>query len=417
GKRCRRNDECQQERGDERRELVRQELAGMSMNLAPVEDRVDLSRARKVSFGQIATLGAGLASVPETFRTVTKTTTVDGGGTLLRALDASNRPIDISSLFMRKSGALAGTHFGSYYDKGLHQATLVKAGPQVATVTTTVPVDPMTLAIAVAMAEINQKLDDIQRTVDDMFDYMKQRDKSKMRANLKTLSGYINDYAQNWDNQRYLDSAHNDVLNILRESRANMDFYRGQVRKKLADKAPVELRSMVEARLDGVLDSLKDYQLACYTYAFSSFMDPMLSENFSREKLEGVAGNIEAMSIEYRELYTRCYNALEEGAKGSVDANVLGGLSKAGKLLSGAIKSTPLGDATLIDEALDDGAEALGDFNRAENSRLLKKLHQAKSPDVEPFRENALTVCSIYNDSSQLLTDGENIYLLPEDGE
>ena len=410
------DEEIQPAGDDERRKLVRQSLSNMNMQLTPADENVDLSRAKRIPLGQIASLGAGFAGIPGAFRTIEQTATIAGDGTLMKALDTAGNPMDIASLFTRKKGELAGTHFGSYLDgNGLHQATLVKAGPQTVTTTTTIPVDPVTLAVAVAMAEMNQKLDNIQKTVDDMFDYMKQRDKSKARANLDALSRYFNEYPQNWDSERYLSSAHVDVLKILREAKADMDFHRGQVRKKLADRAPVELRGMVESRLDGVLDSLRDCQLATYTYAFASLLDPVLSENFSCEKLESVAASIDAASVAYRELYTSCYNAIERGAKDTVDSALLDGVSHASEALGKAMKPTFVGDHTPIDEGLEDLGRAAGDFNRSENGRLLKKLRKAKSPDVAPFRESALTISSICNESSQLLTDGESLYLLSSD--
>ncbi len=170
---------------------------------------------------------------------------------------------------------------------------------------------------------------------------------------------------------------------------------------------------MVEARLDGVLDSLKDYQLATYIYAFASFLDPMLCENFKAERLADIARRIEAASIRYREAYTRVYDAIEGAVKGSVDSAVLGGLASAGKFLGKAVAATPVGNLTSIDEALEDGGEAVENFNRGKNSRLLMKLHAAKSPDVLPFQENVSRVSALYNQPSRLLTDGESIYILP----
>ena len=126
-----------------------------------------------------------------------------------------------------------------------------------------------------------------------------------------------------------------------------------------------------------------------------------------------MAGRIEEASIHYRQVYTSVYNALESSAKGSVDTAVLGGIAAAGKFLGKAVASTPVGDHTLIDEALEGGGNALAGFNRSQSARLLEKLHAAKSPDVQPFQENVKAIDALYNQPSQLLTDGENLYVLP----
>lgn len=72
------------------------------------------------------------------------------------------------------------------------------------------------------------------------------------------------------------------------------------------------MRLAVSGRLDEVLDRLKEYQLATYTYSFAAFLGPMLSENFDEANLNAIASKISDHGNEYRKLYTECYNAIEE---------------------------------------------------------------------------------------------------------
>ncbi len=396
---------------DGRKALVRDQLANTKVTLAPLQQPADLSRARKVPIGQIAAIGTAFASMPQEFRTITQTFTAPSAGTLMQAFTADGMPLDISMLQKFKDGSGA---LGSYrIDGAFQQARLVKADPQALTGAAVVPYGPTTLAVAIALQQIDQKLDAIQKTVDDMFDYMRQRDKAAMRGNLRTLADALDGYPLNWDNPRYMDNAHMKVLDIKQAATQDMEFYSGQVDKKLADKPPVEVRSMVESRMHDVLDSLKDYQLATYIYAFASFLDPMLAENFKEDRLADVANRIEQASIRYREAYTRVYDAIEDATERSVDSTVLGAIAAAGKFLGRAAAATPVGDRTYIDEALKGGGNAIGRFNSGENARLLGKLHDAKSPDVLPFQQSVRAVSDLYNQPSRLLTDGENLYVLP----
>ncbi len=408
-------DESIQPAEDERKALVRNQLANTKITLAPLQQPADLSRARKVPIGQIAAIGTAFASMPEAFRTVTQTLTAPSAGTLMQAFTADGIPLDISMLQKFKDGSGA---LGSFrVDGAFQQAHLVQAGPQSLTGSAIIPYDPATLAMAIALQQIDQKLDAIQKTVDDMFDYMRQRDKAAMRGNLRTLADALDGYRLNWDNPRYMDNAHMKVLDIKQAATQDMEFYSGRVAKRLADRPPVEVRGMVESRLDGVLDALKDYQLATYIYAFASFLDPMLAENFKEDRLADVADRIEEASTRYREVYTRVYNVIEGATNGSVDSAVLGGIAAAGKFLGRAVAATPVGDLTPIDEALVGGGKAVGRFNSDVNARLLSKLHAAKSPDVLPFQENVRAVSALYNQPSQLLTDGENLYVVPSSQE
>ena len=148
-------------------------------------------------------------------------------------------------------------------------------------------------------------------------------------------------------------SAHMKVIDIKHASEQDIEHFRSLAQSNLKKKGLVEVRDGMEKRLDKVLDYLKDCQLATYIHAFSLFLEPMLAQNFEPAKLADATAKIEADSIAYRELYTDCYNALEAGAADTVDSALLGGIASAGKLLGHAIAKTPVGDHTLIDEALE----------------------------------------------------------------
>lgn len=53
-----------------------------------------------------------------------------------------------------------------------------------------------------------------------------------------------------------------------------------------------------------------DYKLASYTYAFSLFPEPMLTESFEPDRLASIREHIGAEIISYRQLYS---SAIHEG--------------------------------------------------------------------------------------------------------
>lgn len=57
------------------------------------------------------------------------------------------------------------------------------------------------LFLAAAVAQINQKLDAIQATVDELFQYERERDKAKLRGSLKTLLGILQEYGDSCDSE------------------------------------------------------------------------------------------------------------------------------------------------------------------------------------------------------------------------
>ncbi len=389
---------------------VREQLTNLDVRLAATDIEAHVDNAIKIPFDQIASLGVGFGSLPDMFRTVT--TTIDMP-TLLQATDKWGNPLDPSVLqkFNDGSGML-----GSFRDAttGFQQARFHSVEPGAIQSVTTMPYDPTTLFMAAALAQINQKLDSIQNAVNEMFEYVRQKDKAELRGNLKTLEDILEAYRYNWNNDIWRKNAHMKAVDVKQDSDQAIIHLRAQIKSKVQEKGPVELRLAVGGRLDEVLDGLKEYQLATYTYSFASFLEPMLSENFDEANLEAIASRIGNRGNEYRELYTECYNAIEGSSRASADAVVLGGVSAALSGLGGFLKQTPIGDLTPIDNALEDAGRGVGDFNDSQTNSLMEKLGHAKTPDVLPFKESLDAVNKLHNHEHQLAADSENVYLLPE---
>ncbi len=388
------------------RAQVCERLANAEVHLAATDIEVNVDNAFKIPFDQIAALGVGLGSLPEIFRAVT--TTIDAPA-LLQVTDKLGNPLDPAVLNTTTGGMI-----GSYNapGAGLRQARFHRVVPGEVQSVATMPYDPTALFMAAALAQINQKLDSIQNTVNEMFEYMRQKDKAELRGNLKTLEDILESYRHNWNNDIWRKNSHMKVVDIKQESDQAIIHLRAQVKGKASERGPVELRFAVDGRLGEVLDRLKEYQLATYTYSFASFLEPMLSENFDEANLESIANRINDRGNEYRELYTECYNAIEDSSKASVDAAVLGGVSAVLSGLGGFLKQTPIGNLTPIDNALEDAGRGVGDFNDGQTHELMGKLQHAKVPDVLPFKESLDAVNKLHNREHQLAADGENVYLL-----
>ncbi len=403
------DNEIESSTDDGREELVAKQLASTKIHLALTQERVDVSGAIKLPLDRIPQLGVAFASLPSMFRTVTNTVSVP---TLLQATDKFGNQLDPSILYSFKDGSgLAGGYRDAV--KGFGQARFHVVEGDIATSVTQVPYDPTSLFMAAAIAQINQKLDSIQESVDEMFECMRQRDKANMRGNLKTLADILNGYGLNYGNATYMANAHMKVLDIKQSSAQDMELFRSQAQADLKKKGFIEVRDGLSRRLDKVLDYLKDCQLATYIHAFSLFLEPMLAQNFEPAKLADAAAKIEADSLAYRELCTECYDALEASTADTIDVALLGGIASAGKMLGRAIAATPIGELTPIDEALEGAGEDIDRFNDKQSEKLLEKLHQAKTPDVAPFRQSIMEIDALYNRPTQIAVDAENVYILP----
>ena len=394
---------------DDRKKAVREQLSATQFHLASTEQPVDATNAIKIPLDYLSSLGVAFGPIPTMFRSITTTINIP---TLLTVTDKLGNPLDPNVLQTFKDGSGL---LGSFRDAatGFGQARFhVQQGMSLTSVTT-MPYNPAFLAMAFALAQINKKLDSIQSSVDQIFKYMRQRDKADMQGNLKTLADILNEYGFNYGNTVYMSNVHMKVLDIKQKSEQDMELFRFQVQEKLHKKSFIEIRESVSKRLDTVLDYLKDYQLSAYIYCFALFLEPMLSENFESGKLNSITQRIEEVSIQYLELYSECYEVLETSTHKSIDTIVFGGLALAGQKAGKAIASTKVGDHTLIDEALEGAGKGIEGFNDKYSNSLTEKLLSAKSLDVLPFKENVENINMLYNQPSQLAIDDKNIYVLP----
>lgn len=384
-----------------------QQPGELILGLVPTDIEVKTDDALRIPFDQLPALGAGLSSLVNAFVPAVASIAAP---VLFTVTDASGSPIPPAMLQAFKDGSGL---LGSFRDpaNGFSQARL-----HVVEAASSAPVafDPVTLAMAAALMVITQKLDSIRRTQEEMFEYLKQRDKAELRGSLQALADIARDYRFNWSNSTFLQSSHAQVLEIRKRADTVATLQRAQVRAKL-NGGLVEIRATVEGRLSELIDHLEEYRLATYAHALASFLEPLLSNNMDSAYLHSVSERISAHALAYLELYTECYNAFEKSTQGSLDAAVLGGISGAGKALGGLLSQTPLGDITPVDEALKDAGEGIGKFNDEISDSLMARLRSMSSPEVLPLQEGVESIALLREKPMAIAADSSAIYLLPDE--
>lgn len=377
------------------------------LGLVPTDIEVKTDDALRIPFDQLPALGLGLSSLASA---LAPTVASAAAPVLFTVTDAAGNPIPPAVLqaFNDGSGLL-----GSFRDpiKGFGQARLHVA--EVAQAPAVV-VDPVTLMMAATLMVVSQKLDSIQHTQEEMFEYLRQRDKAELRGALQALADIARDYRFNWSNDTFMQSSHAQVLEIRKQADAIATLQRAQIRGKLSG-GPIEIRASVEARLTELVDHLAEYRLAVYAHALSSFLEPLLSRNNDAAYLRSVSERISAHGLAYRELYTECYNSVEEGAHNSLDSVVLGSIADAGNALGGFLSQTPLGEATPVDEALKSAGKEIGKFNEGITDSLMAQLRSMSSPEVLPLQQGVESLASLHEKPLAIAADSEALHLLPNE--
>lgn len=222
--------------------------------------------------------------------------------------------------------------------------------------------DPTMLFMAGALMSIDKKLDKIQEMQQEILDFLIQKERSELKGDLNFLADILGNYKYNWDKDKYKNSNHIKILNIRQAAERKIDFYREQIMKKINKKSYIQTGQLVKRQLEGIQSEFKDYQLALYLYAFSSFLEVMLLENFDLEYLD-------------------------------------------------RISNAPIFKKSQFDEKLIGAGDKLGEFGLQRIDNTMKQFVEKHSGYVHTFVENINEVNRLYNQPIEFIFDQDNIYL------
>ena len=399
---------------EEPNEIARATYDLANLPAVPVKD-LDLSRAAKVPISEIAALGVAFASIPEALRTVTTTAKLGiAGDNLCLLFDATGNPLPVSALqsFKHEAARLGSTLANGTFEQARH----IAASEITASVgsTTVAPYDPTMLFLAVAIMQINQKLDSISSMQEKMFTYAKERDRAKLVAGFKILDDIKQNYRFNGNNSQWLSTRHALVAETWKDAEAAIELNRKQLAGMLGDLGPVHIDRDVKRKTAEMVEALRDYQLATYLYSYATVVDVVLAGNFDKGYLKSVASKMERYSNDYLTLYNRCTDVIERDARSAVGAQMLRGLGTMGGDFGKLIASTPVGDKTLIDEALSDGSKALRSMSWKGARQSVKVLAQAKPGFMRPFIDSVNEMNRLHNNPVLVAIGEDDVYILHE---
>lgn len=273
------------------------------------------------------------------------------------------------------------------------------------------PCDPTMLFMAAALMNIEKKLDAIQETQEEILEFLEEKERAVLQGNLNVLGDVMTNFKYNWDNQTYKSNKHILVQQIKKETEASIILYRDQIAKKLKKRSFIHSDQEVKGTLKKLQAQFKDYQLALYLYSYATFLEVMLLGNFSEGYLDSVEQRISEYSLQYRTLYTECYNLMEDYSKSSIQAGVLSGLAVASRFMGETIAKVPVISNSQLDENLIEAGSRLDKHGSKRATAALEGLTQTRMSVTLPFVENIRAVNDLYNKPVTYLFDSENVYV------
>ena len=377
---------------DKRRDLSLQAM--MDVECMPAMPELDLAMSgdTKIPLTELTTLGVAFQPIASAIQTAVS----GGGGSGIYFVNTMGKQMFTTS---------GGTEFiGS-----LQTAAGTVGGGQARL--TELACDPTMLFMAAALMSIEKKLDTIQETQEEILDFLEEKERAKLQGNLNVLGEVSTNFKYNWDNQTYKTNKHILIQQIKKDSEESIVLYRDQIAKKLKKRSFIHSDQEVKGTLKKLETQFKDYQLALYLYSYATFLEVMLLSNFSKGYLDSVEQRITEYSLQYRMLYTECYNLMEDYSKSSIQAGVLSGLAVASKFLGEAIAKVPVISNSQLDENLIEAGSRLDKHGSKRASNALEGLAQTRMSVTQPFVENIRAVNDLYNKPAIYLFDGNNMYV------
>lgn len=379
------------------------ELQNLAKDLI-LDTKTDITKKKKISIpiAQLSTLGAGVSSLIPALHTVTQTSTVNTGG-LYKLLNG-----DGVGLKQSRSGFLWGATKESKMGKFNEVNSVTK------TTTTQIPIDPTTMMMAVALASIEKQLGDIAEMQKQILSFLETEKESDVEGDVETLSKIINDYKYNWDNELFVNSNHKLVLDIRRNANKNIKSYNKRIEEVIGSKDFLISQSNVSSALEKLTKDFKYYRLSLFSYSLSSLLEIMLSGNFKEEYISGIRDKIKQLSDNYRDLHTECSIYLEKISKSSIETNVLKGLGAVTKSIGGFIGSIPFVKDGPVDEFLIESGDSLSKTAGNIEEEKVKEFGKINNPNTVVFIDRMDEIIKIYNHTTDICFDENNIYLLTE---
>lgn len=362
--------------------------------LAPLEvkNEISVQTYSKIPLSRLTALGTGFEPVVSAIQQVTSHGQATSGFYKVTIPKGTHL-----AQFKEKSGFL-GTAVGEHGIVGQAQLNPLLC-------------DPTMLLVAAALANIDKKLDAIQEVQQEMLDFLTQKEKSALKADLNFLMDIQNNYKYNWNSEKYKAANHAKVLDIRQEAARQIDFYQEQIKKQLGKKALLHSDHDVQKMLEKVQGEFKEYQLALYIYGFAYFLEVVLQENYEKAYLSAIAKRIDEMAFQYREFYSLAYSQIENLSKSSLQAHLFGGLSAINKGAGTAIAKIPGINKSQIDETLIEAGERIGAYKNRRVQTTMQQLLKRQSSCVRPFIDNINAVNRLYNEPVTLIFNHDTLYL------
>lgn len=312
-----------------------------------------------------------------------------------------------------------GAHLASFKNgKGYLGAALSNTNNQVGTgqavlnpaTSNSIAFDPTLILVSCVIFTITQKLDSCIQVGKNILQYLELKDKSEITGSINFMTDVFNNYKLNWNNQRFIDSNLAESVSIKRRSEESIELQKMLIENELSDDGMLHGQKFIIEKYNSIVTHLKNYQLALYMMSFSMFLEIIFNENYDSEYLKKALNKINKYSIDYRMIYSDCYNFLKKIKVSSIGGKVKNGVAKLSGFAGNAIKTTPVINKSNLDKSLIGAGERLERSNLLNIENFMKEFISLKDDYSKPISDSIREIAKLFNSDIKLLFDDKTIY-------
>lgn len=372
---------------------ITKELTNVEFHPTIVTNDYPVENYTKFPIGQLSSLGTGFNQI---------------GQQIVNFFNASGSTTQLCKITIP-----SGTHLAELKDGTAKIGALLDENNQLAGQAKINPLscDPAAMAMAVTMFTINQKLDDIKETQQDIVNWLVSEKRTEQQGNIEFLSDILNNYKFNWDDALYKSSNLSKVLDIKQTANNNILFYKEKIKSILEKKDLITMGADVEKRKNELLGFVKDYELAVYMFSFSSFIGVTLQENYNKDYLDSISNKIKELSNDYYKTVETTSIHLESLANKAIETKALEGLSFVTKNSGKLLDKVPVLKDKEVGNKLNNAGDKLIEIKGNEINKTIKPFIEKQQKQVLPFIENINSINYIQNNDTNLIFDNEYLYI------
>ncbi len=271
--------------------------------------------------------------------------------------------------------------------------------------------NPATIMMTIALCEIEKDVNEIKEISKKILTFLESESEAKIESSVKILNTLVNEYKYNWDDEQFININYNQVKNIKKEANDKIIQYQKLINANLGKNSLIMTNKVIGDKQNELEKNFYYYRLSLYVYSYSTFMEIMLLENFKKDFLKSKVDELENLSVEYNDIYTKAFDYVSKSANKSIQGNVLSITGEAGKVLGGLLEKVETIKEKKVDTWFNEKGDSLKNIGEDMKEKFKDKFGELSNPNIKIFIDKIEYINNICNNTKNIYFDKEKIYL------